>query len=947
MTSSHEMQSTSNPNDVTIDIPMTKISSRTGSNGLRKPTMSPSTHNPAEFPSGNEKHAHFQSGPGGRRKKMEERGRANSIGEDGSVTTLGRIYSRIYHFSFLTRYFVYVAPLAFVIAIPIVAGATVAQKATIGGVRLIWFFSWIEVLWTSLWVSKIVAKCLPYIFQFLCGVVSSGTRKYSLIITALEIPLSLVGWAVTALTTFVPLMTLNPDQRRLHETSLKPWESIVKNILFAALISSGILLSEKLLIQLVSISYHRKQFDDRIKESKRNIHLISLLYDASRHLFPAYCPEFAEEDYLIHDLLDIGPSRGASRPARSGAATPMRLIQNVGRIGDKVTAAFGNVAHEITGKQVFNPTSAHSVVVEALERKVSYEALAKRIWMSFVIEGRDALYHEDIVDVLGEERSTEADEAFACLDVDGNGDISLDEMMLRMGEFSRERRSIANSMHDVDQAINVLDNVLVTVVFLAVVFVFVAFLNKSLTTTLATTGTALLSLSFVFSTSAQEILGSVIFIFVKHPFDVGDRVDILDKRLVVERISLLYTLFRGVTDQKKTQVANIVLNTTWIDNISRSKAMREQIKLYISFDTTFEDIELLKKEMQNFVLDKENSRDFQPDIDIEVTDLAEMDKLELTVEIRHKSNWALESVRAARRSKFMCALVLALRKVPIYGPGGSGAPAGDPANPTYSVAISDEQATLNKKEYADDLDKKRLIPKNAEGNSSSTNDSSTLGRTSSIEHARNTESDAAVLDQMNPRKAAVQRSASRSKQDLDRIPTRESDVEEVRNILRRQSTRGMRKAHQHHPLSPVSGSRYQAHPHITPIAEIPPPAPAADLAAPTPSAASQPYYVPRPPAPPPLQMPERWYEEPGNPMASRNLPIEQSTSAPARPGTAGSRGGPVMPGNAFSQQQYQLSGNGLQEDYDDVPSVPPRRPVPGMPEMKGALMGGNHGPDPP
>ena len=45
----------------------------------------------------------------------------------------------------------------------------------------------------------------------------------------------------------------------------------------------------------------------------------------------------------------------------------------------------------------------------------------------------------------------------------------------------------------------------------------VAFLNTSFTTTLATAGTALLSLSFVFATTTQEVLGSCIFLFVKHP----------------------------------------------------------------------------------------------------------------------------------------------------------------------------------------------------------------------------------------------------------------------------------------------------------------------------------------------------------------------------------------------------------------------------------------------
>lgn len=113
-------------------------------------------------------------------------------------------------------------------------------------------------------------------------------------------------------------------------------------------------------------------------------------------------------------------------------------------------------------------------------------------------------------------------------------------------------------------------------------------------------------------------------------------MDIGTDQLIVEHISLLYTVFKRVDTHKLTQVPNIVLNTLWIQNISRSKAMREQLSMYIHFDTTLEDIQLLKNEMQAFVLDKENCRDFQPDIDVEVTGISEMNKLELRVEIKHK-----------------------------------------------------------------------------------------------------------------------------------------------------------------------------------------------------------------------------------------------------------------------------------------------------------------------
>ena len=258
-------------------------------------------------------------------------------------------------------------------------------------------------------------------------------------------------------------------------TGIQAWEAIVQRILAAFLVASLILLAEKLLIQLISISYHRTQFNVKIQESKRKIYLLGLLYDSSRTLFPAYCQEFAEEDYIINDSVDLGileRKKTAGGHARSGSATPMRVIQNIGRAGDKLTSAFGNIAHEVTGKQVFSPDSAHSIVVEALEKNKSSEALAKRLWMSFVVEGKEALFLEDILEVLGPDRHDDAEEAFAILDRDSNGDISLDEMILTVCEFGKERHSIANSLHDVDQAINVLDNLLCTIVFIVVIFVF-------------------------------------------------------------------------------------------------------------------------------------------------------------------------------------------------------------------------------------------------------------------------------------------------------------------------------------------------------------------------------------------------------------------------------------------------------------------------------------------
>ena len=282
----------------------------------------------------------------------------------------------------------------------------------------------------------------------------------------------------------------------------------------------------------------------------------------------------------------------------------------------------------------------------------------------------------------------------------------------------------------------------------------------------------------------------------------------------------MYTVFKHVNTHKLTQVPHIVLNTLWIQNVSRSEAMREQLLIYVDFATTLEDVQLLRNEMQAFVLDKENSRDFQSDIEIEITGIAEMNKMELKVEIRHKSNWSNETVRAARRSKFMCALVLALRKIPINAPGGAGAALGSVDQPSYTVAVSDTTAAANRDAFAKSKDAKRLIPTQkpdvpakgpTKGASSGldTLDPRDSATPPPLRYRQAPVSESTALNSLNSRHPAADtahnpsdliepttpKSFTHSNSGMETPPDfeRAVNIEEVRGMLRRQSTRGKRR----------------------------------------------------------------------------------------------------------------------------------------------------------
>lgn len=158
---------------------------------------------------------------GARRRGPREQKLARArTGDSVALNFMGRLYTKIVGFSVITRYLVYIAPVALILAIPLIVMPFIDDSNTnytIGdhhpkkpdgtrdpdaevekGPLLYTLFIWIEASWLSLWAGKIVAHLLPPIFMFFCGVVSSGTRKYAAVLRALEVPLSLFFWALSS-----------------------------------------------------------------------------------------------------------------------------------------------------------------------------------------------------------------------------------------------------------------------------------------------------------------------------------------------------------------------------------------------------------------------------------------------------------------------------------------------------------------------------------------------------------------------------------------------------------------------------------------------------------------------------------------------------------------------------------------------------------------------------
>lgn len=72
-------------------------------------------------------------------------------------------------------------------------------------------------------------------------------------------------------------------------------------------------------------------------------------------------------------------------------------------------------------------------------------------------------------------------------------------------------------------------------------------------------GTLILGLSWLIGNSLSEVLTSIIFLFIKHPYDVGDRVTVEEEVYTVKEIRLLSTIFLD-KNTCSVQAPNMQLN---------------------------------------------------------------------------------------------------------------------------------------------------------------------------------------------------------------------------------------------------------------------------------------------------------------------------------------------------------------------------------------------------
>lgn len=434
----------------------------------------------------------------------------------------------------------------------------------------------------------------------------------------------------------------------------------MNKVIISILVGTILNLVEKIIIQIIAMNFHLRTYADRIEINKFQIGSLVKLYAYSKEMISMDDREFEE------DRKD-GNNSGSRTPMMYADKAQKAAREAMNKVGDVA----GAVAGDFTGRTMNKSSHPHQVVLNLLGSTQGGQVLARRLYRTFVREGFDTVFSGDLKSAF--DNGDEAEAAFTMFDKDLNGDISMEELEAVCVEIGRERKSITASLKDLDSVVSKLDDVFLFIVVVITILVFLSLISTSAAGVLTSAGSTLLALSWLFSATAQELLQSVVFVFVKHPFDVGDRVTIygstgttlMGDDYYVKEIALLYTEFKKMQGHV-VQAPNSYLNTLFILNQRRSGGLAEAVPIIIKFGTTLHQIDELRQRLLEFV--RSEKREYMGNILTELREVTENYSIELNVVFFYKSNWQNELLRLQRRNKFICTLMLALQDIGIEGP---------------------------------------------------------------------------------------------------------------------------------------------------------------------------------------------------------------------------------------------------------------------------------------
>ncbi|XVF52120.1 hypothetical protein PTKIN_Ptkin04bG0239300 [Pterospermum kingtungense] len=219
-----------------------------------------------------------------------------------------------------------------------------------------------------------------------------------------------------------------------------------------------------------------------------------------------------------------------------------------------------------------------------------------------------------------------------------------------------ERKFLAHSLNDTKTAVQQLHKLASAVVIVIIIVVSLLVMEVATYRVVFLVLTQLVVAGVMFQNTCKMVFESIVFIFIMHPFDIGDRCVVDGVQMIVEEMNILTTVFLRY-DMEKIYYPNWVLLSKPISNFYRSPEMCDAIDFQIDISTSMETIMALKKAIQAYIESK--PKYWNPKHAVIVKEIENLNKLKMSLCVQHTINHQ----NYGERSNRITELILELKKI--------------------------------------------------------------------------------------------------------------------------------------------------------------------------------------------------------------------------------------------------------------------------------------------
>ncbi|GIL65964.1 hypothetical protein Vafri_19606 [Volvox africanus] len=252
----------------------------------------------------------------------------------------------------------------------------------------------------------------------------------------------------------------------------------------------------------------------------------------------------------------------------------------------------------------------------------------------------------------------EVREAFAMFDSDRDSRITLQNMVDTIVRIYKERKKLALTLQDTRTVVAKLELICGVVMHVLFGFLYLVIFQVNVRELWLTFSSVTLAFVFVFGNSIRSIYEAVLFLFVVHPFDVGDWLLLANGEVVkVEEIALLFcTFLKG--DGRRLYYPNPKLIQEAVVNISRSETFWDSATVLVDVSTPGSVLEAVEGRLKRWLAD--NPKQYTGSGGVAARALANPSKLQVTASWEYCHTGEDQGRTTRWRSKALLVLASAL-----------------------------------------------------------------------------------------------------------------------------------------------------------------------------------------------------------------------------------------------------------------------------------------------